>query len=235
MRFAGIVRGRRRRNAHVRGTADRCSREPWRRSVVRVDDRRDCARDDDAAAPRSGTTTVSATFAFSASEPAAFQCKLDGAAFAPCTSPKAHTGLTRASHAFEVRAIDSAGNVNPTPAVHRWTIAALPRKAKKVSALFAPTAGARVTSPPLLRWRPVARATYYNVQLYRGRVKVLSAWPIRARLQLRARWTYLGRQRRLVPGAYRWVVWPRFGTASKGRYGALLGQSTFTVRAPARR
>jgi hypothetical protein len=179
--------------------------------------------------PRSGTTALSATFTFSASEPAAFECKLDSAAFAPCTSPKSHASLARREHTFEVRAIDAAGNPDPTPAIHRWTIAAAPRRAATTSALLAPRAGARVTSPPLLVWRRAARASYYNVQLYRGRVKVLSSWPVRTRLQLRARWTYLGRQRQLAPGAYRWYVWPGYGRPSARRYGRLLGQSTFTV------
>jgi len=185
--------------------------------------------------PRSGTTTLSATFTFSASEPAAFQCKLDAAAFAPCGSPRSYSGLTRIGHSFEVRAIDAAGNPDSTPAVHRWTIAAAPRRVRTISALLAPRAGARVTSPPRLVWRRLAGASYYNVQLYRGRVKVLSSWPTRTSLQLRARWTYLGRQRQLAPGAYRWYVWPGYGRASARRYGRLLGQSTFTVTAPARR
>src|SRR5439155_14282801 len=38
----------------------------------------------------------------------------------------------------------------------------------------------RATSPPLLRWRPIRRARYYNVQFFRGRYKILSAWPVKA-------------------------------------------------------
>jgi hypothetical protein len=86
-----------------------------------------------------------------------------------------------------------------------------------------------MSSPPRLAWRRVPRASYYNLQLYRGRVKVLSAWPTRPRVQLRSRWTYLGRKRKLTPGVYRWYVWPGFGPARAHRYGRLLGQSTFTV------
>jgi len=176
--------------------------------------------------PRTGTTTVSATFTFSANEAARFECKLDAAAFASCVSPRSYAGLRRSAHSFEVRAIDAAGNVDATSAVHRWIIATAPRRAKTASALLAPRAGARVTSPPLLVWRRVPRASFYNMQLYRGRVKVLSAWPTRPRLQLRARWTYRGRQQKLSAGTYRWYVWPAFRV---NRYGRLLGQSTFTV------
>jgi hypothetical protein len=182
------------------------------------------------AAPRSTTTSIAASFRFSASESAGFQCKLDAGAFAPCSSPKSYARLRRSRHSFQVRAIDPAGNVDPTPAVRRWTIAAAtPRTARTASALLAPRAGSRVTSAPLLAWRRVARASFYNVQLYRGRVKVLSAWPTRTRLQLRARWRYLGREHRLSAGTYRWYVWPGFGRASAQRYGRLLGQSTFTI------
>jgi hypothetical protein len=174
---------------------------------------------------------VSATFRFSANEPGTFECSFSGAAFAPCTSPKSYTGLRRSAHSFEVRAIDTAGNRDASSAVHRWTIAA-PRRPKTTSALLAPRAGARVTSPPLLVWRRVPRASFYNVQLYRGRVKVLSSWPTRPRLQLRARWTYLGRQRKLSAGTYRWYVWP---ASRANRYGRLLGQSTFRVTAASTR
>jgi hypothetical protein len=180
------------------------------------------------ARPRSRTTAVSASFTFSATEQATFRCKLDASAFAACTSPKSYARIRRTAHTFQVRAVDAAGNVDPTPAVFRWTIAAVTRR-RATSALLAPRAGARVTSAPLLVWRPVRRASYYNVQLFRGRTKVLSAWPTRARFRLRPRWTYLGRQQRLAPGTYRWLVWPRLGRGAKGRYGSLLGQSTFTV------
>jgi hypothetical protein len=55
-------------------------------------------------------------FAFESSEAgSSFQCKLDKAQFAPCSTPfKAQ--LKVASHIFQVRAIDAAGNVDPTPA-----------------------------------------------------------------------------------------------------------------------
>ena len=42
----------------------------------------------------------------------------------------------------------------------------------------------------MLRWAPVRTASYFNVQLYREGVKVLSAWPEVARLQLGKSWTY---------------------------------------------
>jgi hypothetical protein len=96
-------------------------------------------------------------------------------------------------------------------------------------ALLIPAPGEIVVSPPLLIWTPVNRVSYYNVQLIRGR-KVLSVWPTRARFQLRRSWVFGGHRYRLRPGVYRWYVWPRFG----GRFGRLLGGSTFVVKAPKR-
>jgi hypothetical protein len=178
-------------------------------------------------APRLRTAT-SATFAFSATEPASFECSLDGAPFALCASPKSYTPLRPGDHRFEVRAVDAAGNADPTPALHAWKIQAAVRKVTS-SALLSPTAGARVKRPPLLVWKRVARAGYYNVQVYRGKVKVFSGWPIRTRLQMKARWTFQGRVRKLSPGTYRWYIWPGFGAPAARRYGSLLGQSTFVV------
>ena len=53
--------------------------------------------------------TDSATFEFSADEPADLQCRIDTASWAPCSSPKTFTGLPVGDHLFEVRAIDFAG------------------------------------------------------------------------------------------------------------------------------
>jgi hypothetical protein len=95
-------------------------------------------------------------------------------------------------------------------------------------ALLSPAAAERVKSPPSLAWIRVKGASYYNVQLVRGR-KVLSAWPLRTNFRLRRTWTYKGRRYRLRPGVYRWYVWPGFGRISAARYGRLLGSSTFVV------
>jgi hypothetical protein len=98
--------------------------------------------------------------------------------------------------------------------------------------LFAPRPDARMRarSTPRFAWRPATNADYYNVQLWlRGR-KVGSWWPTGSRLQLPARWRAGGQARRLVAGDYTWYVWPGRGARKLGRYGRLLGQSTFSVR-----
>ena len=102
----------------------------------------------------------------------------------------------------------------------------------KARLLFAPLDGARVRKPPMLVWRPTAGARYYNVQVFRGRTKIFSGWPTQPRLLLRESWRFGGKQHRLLPGTYRWYVWPGFGARSAARYGAALGQATFVrVRA----
>jgi hypothetical protein len=103
----------------------------------------------------------------------------------------------------------------------------LVRRAKQNAKLFAPSAGAHVAAPPLLRWRKPANARFFNVQVYRQGHKVLSVWPTRARFRLHRSWTFAGRKYRLKAGAYTWLVWPAFGSQANPRYGKLLGQSTF--------
>ena len=80
-----------------------------------------------------------------ASEPGArFECRLDGAAFAPCGSPVVYTGLGDGGHAFEVRAVDAAGNADPSPAQRAWAIDAT---APDTAITSGPAEGATVEAP----------------------------------------------------------------------------------------
>jgi large repetitive protein len=187
-------------------------------------------------APAKRTTAKSAKFAFSSSEPGMFQCRIDGRSFAPCSAPKTYKGLTAGVHRFAVRAVDQAGNLDPTPAVSSWIVGRPVTRTAAGSALLTPSIGARVTRPPVLRWRVVRGATYYNVQLYRAGRKVLTTWPGQPKLKLQRQWRLNGVVQHLEAGPYRWYVWPGFGRKAERRYGQLLGTSTFTVgRAPPQR
>ncbi len=66
-----------------------------------------------------------ATFNFAADEPATFECSLDGADFAPCSSPVIYDSLDVGAHSFEVRATDAASNVEDPPAERTWSICAV--------------------------------------------------------------------------------------------------------------
>ena len=80
------------------------------------------------AVPGSSTTATGVTFTFTANEPGVtFNCSLDTAPFAACTSPVTVSGLALGNHTFRVRARDAAGNFeNPgaTPRVDRRCAAA---------------------------------------------------------------------------------------------------------------
>jgi parallel beta-helix repeat protein len=75
-----------------------------------------------------GTITVnSATFGFSSETGATFECKLDGpgstvGTWASCTNPKAYSSLANGSYTFNVRARDTAGNTDATPATRAFTV-----------------------------------------------------------------------------------------------------------------
>ena len=131
------------------------------------------------------------------------------------------TGLKNGvEYRFVVVAIDKSGNASKGVVVLATPHATL---------LVLPKAGTRVRTPPLLRWAPVPNAGYYNVQLFRGKVKVFSAWPTRARVQLSRSWSYDKVRRKLAPGTYTWYVWPGFGQRTAVTYGKLIGKSTFVV------
>jgi hypothetical protein len=126
-------------------------------------------------------------------------------------------------YAYVVQAFDPAGNVATASVTVR------PSAAASTEHLLSPGFQSLVRRPPLLRWREIRRASYYNVQLFRKGRKVLSAWPTKAHYQLRKKWRYHGRRHRLLPGTYWWYLWAGYGHRSEHRYGKLLGRRSFTV------
>lgn len=144
----------------------------------------------------------------------------------PACSPASSTLFRIGTTRVDCTAIDRGQNV----ARASFTVnVKLVRKARQV-ALYSPAAGQVVSSAPLLAWRGVPRATYYNVQLFRNGHQILSAWPSRARLQLHDQWTHHGRRMLLSPGRYVWFVWPGFGDPARAQYGTVIGRSTFRVQ-----
>ena len=71
--------------------------------------------------------STSLSIAFTAiGGPATFECKIDAGSFSACPSPFLATGLADGSHTFSVRATDSVGNTDPTPATVSWAVDATP-------------------------------------------------------------------------------------------------------------
>ena len=81
---------------------------------------------------------------------------------------------------YEISVADLAGNVTTK------AVMAEAAGATKNTSLLAPATGSVVKAPPLLRWKAVKGATFYNVQLYRNGRKLLSTWPGRGQAQARA-------------------------------------------------
>jgi hypothetical protein len=72
--------------------------------------------------PNGWSTSINATFQFSSGDAGAtFECHLDGASYAPCTSPVDYAGLTAAQHVFYVRGIDALGNISADK-TRTWTV-----------------------------------------------------------------------------------------------------------------
>lgn len=78
--------------------------------------------------PSGSTTSTSASFSFTSTEPAGatFQCSLDGGPYTTCTSPHGYTGLVLGPHTFRVKATDSSGNTDASPDMRSWTVVAPP-------------------------------------------------------------------------------------------------------------
>lgn len=77
--------------------------------------------------PTGTINTSSTSFGFSSETGATFQCKLDGpgtatGTYGSCSSPKAYASLANGSYTFSVRATDTAGNVDASPATRAFTV-----------------------------------------------------------------------------------------------------------------
>lgn len=123
------------------------------------------------------------------------------------------------TYAYTVTVYDPADNSSSR------TVHAKP----EISLGLKPRRNARLERPPRLRWPALKGADYYNVQLYRGKQKLLTVWPTGPHLRLRRVMRVHGVTIRLRPARYRWYVWPGYGSRAAHRYGSFIGQSSFAL------
>lgn len=75
------------------------------------------------AGPAATTRARSASFAFGSNESGStFECRLDDRAWRACTSPRSYRDLKVGRHVVRVRATDSAGNRDLSPASWSWRV-----------------------------------------------------------------------------------------------------------------
>jgi CSLREA domain-containing protein len=78
--------------------------------------------------PTNPTASRDATFTFTGTDnifpvsALTFECQLDGASPAACTSPKTYTAITDGSRTFSVWAVDGDGNKDATPYTYTWEV-----------------------------------------------------------------------------------------------------------------
>lgn len=125
-------------------------------------------------------------FSFTSTEAGStFQCAFGNAPYAACTAPDAVDVPGSGAHVFKVRAIDGAGNVDPTPAVYRWTTDLTPPKRPKVTIFPDPVASAgRVAPVPVAQRNPGLGVTFTNPA-----ANILSTPTFTLATRLRAQWS----------------------------------------------
>jgi hypothetical protein len=124
-----------------------------------------------------------------------------------------------AEYLYTVQAFDEAGNASNVV-----SIPGLPRVLTLQKMPSVPLAAQN----PILRWRRVRGATYYNVQLFRGSKRIYAAWPTLPQADLPTTWKWSGHHFRLTPGRYHWYVWAGFGPRTLARYHAI-GDARFVI------
>lgn len=76
-----------------------------------------------AGGPTGTTSDSTPTFDLQSDEAGStFECRVDGAAFAPCTTPFTTAPLADGAHTLEARATDPSGNTDPTPDSRAFTV-----------------------------------------------------------------------------------------------------------------
>jgi hypothetical protein len=124
-----------------------------------------------------------------------------------------------AQYLYTVQSFDQAGNASNVV-----SIPGLPKVLTLEKMPFVPQAAQN----PILRWRQIRGAAYYNVQLFRGKQRIYAAWPTMHQAGLPTTWKWSGHRFNLAPGPYRWYVWAGFGSRALAHYRAI-GSARFVV------
>jgi hypothetical protein len=122
-------------------------------------------------------------------------------------------------YVYAIQTTDQAGNGSK-----RITVRGLPKVLTLRQMSYAP----RAAPNPILRWQRVRGASYYHVQLFRGKKRIFAAWPKKRQLALPKTWKWAGHRYRLKPGKYRWYAWAGLGRRSFARYDRI-GSGRFIV------
>jgi len=75
--------------------------------------------------PSGISSQTAATLTFSSDKAGTFECRIDGAAWAACSSPLALSDLTDGEHSVRVRAVSSVAPIgvkDPTPVLRTWSV-----------------------------------------------------------------------------------------------------------------
>ena len=146
--------------------------------------------------------------------------KADPTVFRGAASSFADKKIQRGlEYVYSLQSYDQAGNASKVVSA-----VALPKVLTLRKTPYTPRAAAN----PVLRWDAIRGATYYHVQLFRGKKRILAAWPSTNELTLPAAWRWAGHRYKLGPARYRWYVWEGIGKRSFARY-RTLGSAAFIV------
>lgn len=138
------------------------------------------------------------------------------------TDTTVHPGT---QYVYSVRSFDQAGNHS--------RVVSLAGRLKILTLIKRPYVP--IAAPnPILRWRRVDGADYYNVQLFRGSRRIYAVWPTMHQVGLPTTWKWSGQSYHLSPGQYRWYVWAGFGPRRAARY-QIVGSGRFSMPRAAHR
>jgi hypothetical protein len=131
--------------------------------------------------PADPSTSSTVSFTYASNEPgSSFECSLDGSAFSSCpVSGITYANLADGLHSFQVRAVDAAANVDPSPAGYSFSVVAplappppppLARVAPQTLLSAKPGAKTRDRTPTF-RFRSDVAGARFQCALDRGRFK----------------------------------------------------------------